>query len=199
MQQNINNTLQEVRKAYRLLFDYQTRVLDLIGFIGSSFNYAYNGGYPKFSNASPNNGRGRLNSWAWDWLNMYFYEFNFVTKDKIAFAVFLVNDTGYFQKNKETKISKTKVSAYDSVENSKTKLIFVVGKNTWDGWGVNWDQENFILESEGQKISEDKAMLFKSYLLNDFFDEESAIEKLKDFENYCKKYDVNFKYKEKTV
>jgi hypothetical protein len=200
MQQNANNTLLEVRKAYRLLFDYQTRILDLIGFIGSSFNYDYNGGFPKFSNPSPNNGRGRLTAWAWDWLNMYFYEFNFVTsKDKIAFAVFLVNDTGYFQKNKETKISKTRVSAFEPVENSKTKLIFVVGKNTWNGWGVNWDNENFILEEEGQKILDNKIMIFKSYLLNDFFDEENAIEKLKDFENYCKKYGVNFKYKEKTV
>lgn len=200
MLQNPNNTLQEVRKAYRLLFEYQTRILDLIGFIGGSFNYDYNGGYSKFSNSGPKNGQGRLDQWAWDWLNMYFYEFNFnKTKGKISFAVFLVNDTGYFQKNKETKISKTKVSAFDTVENSKTKLIFVVGKNTWDGWGVNWDDDNFILENEGQKISEDKIMLFKSYLLDDFFDEENAIENLKDFENYCNKYRVDFKYKEKTV
>jgi hypothetical protein len=200
MQQNANNTLQEVRKAYRLLFDYQTRVLDLIGFIGSSFNYDYNGGYSKFSNGSPNNGKGKLSLWAWDWLSMYFYEFNFITKkDNMAFAVFLVNDTGYFQKNKESKIAKTTVSAFDAVENSKTKLIFVVGKNTWDGWGKNWDNENFILEEAGHKILDDKVMLFKSYLLDDFFDEEKAIEKLKDFENYCKSYGVNFKYKEKTV
>ena len=199
MQQNINDTLQEVRKAYRLLFDYQTRILDLIGFIGGSFNYDYNGGYSKFSNGSPNNGKGRLNQWAWDWLSMYFYEFHFGKKSEITFAVFLVNDTGYFQKRKVTKIFKTKVSAFDTVENSKTKLIFAVGKNTWNGWGVNWDDDNFILEEEGQKISDDKVMLFKSYLLNDFFDEENAVEKLKDFENYCENFGVTFKYKEKTV
>jgi dihydrofolate reductase len=199
MLQNPNNTLQEVRKAYRLLFEYQTRVLDLIGFIGGSFNYDYNGGYSKFSNGSPNNGKGNLNLLAWDWLSMYFYQFNFVEKNKITFAVFLVNDTGYFQVRKENKMHRTNVSAFDSVENSKTKLIFVVGKNTWDSWGKKWDDDNFILDKEGQKISDDKIMLFKSYLLDDFFDEENAIKNLKDFENYCKSYDVNFKYNEKTV
>lgn len=199
MQLNPNNTLLEVRKAYRLLFEYQTRVLDLIGFIGGSFNHDYNGGYPKFSNGSPSNGKGKLSNWAWDWLSMYFYEFNFGKKGKITFAVFLVNDTGFFQNRKEHKIFKTKVSGFDSVENSKTKLIFVVGKNTWDGWGVNWDDDNFILDKEGQKIAEDKIMLFKSYLLDDFFDEDNAVSNLKDFENYCKSYGVDFKYKEKTV
>jgi len=199
MLQNPNNTLVEVRKAYRLLFEYQTRILDLISFIGGSFNYDYNGGYPKFSNGSPNNGKGKLTQWAWDWLSMYFYEFNFVTKDKTAFAVFIVNDTGFYQKRKDTKVSKTKVSGFDEVENSKTKLIFVVGKNIWNGWGVNWDDDNFILDKEGQKIADDKIMLFKSYLLDDFFDEENAITNLKDFESYCKSYGVNFKYKEKTL
>lgn len=199
MQQNPNNVLIEVRKAYRLLFEYQTRVLDLIAFIGSSFKYDYNGGYSKFSNSGPKNGQGKLSQWAWDWLNMYFYEFNFVTKNKIAFAVFLVNDTGFFQKRNESKIFKTKVSGYDTVENSKTKLIFVVGKNTWDGWGVNWDDDHFILDNEGQKIADDKIMLFKSYLLEDFFDEDNAVSNLKDFENYCKSFGVDFKYQEKTV
>ncbi len=199
MPENNNSTLLEVRKAYRLLFEYQTRILDLIGFIGGSFGYDYNGGYSKFSNGSPNNGRGKLSQWAWDWLSMYFYEFNFGKKNKITFALFLVNDTGFFQKAKVNKISRTKVSAFDAVENSKTKLIFVVGKNTWDGWGVNWDDNSFILDKEGQKISDDEVMLFKSYLLDDFFDEENTIENLKDFENYCEIYGVNFKYKEKTV
>ncbi len=206
MQQNKNNTLQEVRKAYRLLFQYQTRVLDLIDFIGSSFNYEYNGGFPKFSNSSPNKGKGNLNAWAWDWLNMYFYEFSFTHKeDKIKFSIFLVNDTGYFKKvkknreNKENLISKTKISAFENIEESETKLIFVIGKNTWKPWGNDWHDDEFILNEQGNKVLRDEVMLFKSYLLEDFFDEADAIEKLRDFQIYCNGFGVEFKYQERKI
>ncbi|WP_017496808.1 hypothetical protein [Flavobacterium sp. WG21] len=199
MSENNTDTLLEVRKAYRLLFEYQTRILDLVDFIGSSYGYSYNGGYSKFSNGSPNNGTGKLTQWAWDWLSMYFYEFNFGRKDEKTFAVFIVNDTGFFQTRKKGNVFKTKVSSFDAVENSKTKLIFVVGKNIWNGWGKDWDDDHFILDKEGHKKTEDKIMLFKSYPLEDFFDEDNAIENLRDFENYCKSLEVDFKYKEKAV
>jgi hypothetical protein len=203
MQNNNENTLLEVRKAYRLLFDYQARVLDLISFISGSFGFDYNGGYPKFSNSGPNNGRGNLGLWAWDWLNMYYYEFNFqpkvVDKDKLYFSIFILNDTGFFQANKKSKIAKTAVDAFDSPENSGTKLIFAVGKNTWNGWGANWDNEEFILQNEGHKGLDDKKMVFKSYPLSKFFNEDDTIIMLKDFENYCDKFNITFKYQEKKI
>lgn len=203
MHNNSDNILVEVRKAYRLLFDYQSRVLDLINFIGGSFRFDYNGGFPKFSNSGPNNGRGNLGLWAWDWLNMYYYEFNFrqrvVGSDKISFSIFLLNDTGFYQANKIKPISKLAVDEFEISENSKSKLIFVVGKNMWEGWGVNWDNEEFILQNEGKKGSEDKLMIFKSYHLTRFFKEEDAIVVLKDFESFCSNFKIDFKYHEKSI
>lgn len=209
MQPNVNATLLEVRKAYRLLFEYQTRILDLMRFISGSFNFDYKGGYPKFSNSGPNNGKGKLTCSAWDWLNMYCYTFKFETKKEkqgeINFSIFLVNDTGYYEKVKENeeknekKISKTKVSAFENSESSETKLIFVVGKNSWEGWGKNWDKNELYLNEEGQFKSVKGITVFKSYSLEDFFDEDSAIERLRDFEEYCGIHGVDFKYKEKTI
>lgn len=77
----LDKSLVEVRKAYRILFDYQTRILDLVKYIGQKTQFSYSGGYSKFSNSGPNNGRGSLDLWAWDWLNFYFYEFNFGSLD----------------------------------------------------------------------------------------------------------------------
>jgi hypothetical protein len=113
MLEDNNDILLEIRKSYCLLFQYQARILDLIGFIGDSFECKYEGGYPRFSNSAPNKGKGRLDNWAWDWLNMYYYEFNFTRKSaKITFSVFLLNDTGFYEtkeKFKEKKVLEKKL------------------------------------------------------------------------------------------
>jgi hypothetical protein len=49
-------------------------------YIGKKFNIPYAGGYSKFSDSSPKDGKGSLGSCAWDRLNLYFYEFHFSTK-----------------------------------------------------------------------------------------------------------------------
>ncbi|WP_026837370.1 hypothetical protein [Gillisia sp. JM1] len=203
MQKDLEDRLIEVRKAYRLLYDYQRRMLDLMGFIGGSFNREYEGGYPKFSNPSPNNGRGKLEQWSWDWLNMYYYEFHF-SKKKVKtntqyFAVFLVTDTGYYEIKKEVDIAKTKISAFETPEKSKSRLIFVVGENLWDPFGTNWSSPSFILGAEGRKGEVGNMMVYKGYALSKFGDQDSAIEQLRDFEEYCKKFNIDFKYQERKI
>jgi hypothetical protein len=200
----IQQTLLDVRKSYRFLYQYQKRILDLISFIGGKYNRQYSGGWPKFSNPAPRNGGGSLDCWAWDWLNMYFYEFNFrwekQENDIIYFSVFLVNDTGYFHANNENNsIKGTNISKFTDVEKSESKLIFVVGKNLWDGWGYNWDEPGFILEKEGEKIKDNGIMIFKHYDLENFETEDKANDCLKDFESYCWGKGVEFKVIEKSL
>ena len=50
--EEFKQTLVEVRRAYRLLYLYQRRTLDLIDFIGNEMSFTFNGGHSKFSNAS---------------------------------------------------------------------------------------------------------------------------------------------------
>jgi len=98
----LKNSLIEVRKAYRLLYDYQKKVLDLVQFIGTEFGRSYKGGYSKYSNVTPRNGKGHLSNWGWDWLNMYYYEFNFHNEEnKDFFSVVLISDTGYYEAKDE--------------------------------------------------------------------------------------------------
>lgn len=207
MQQELNKALTEVRKAYRLLYDYQSKVLDVMDFIGSSFKKSYYGGFPKYSNASPKTGKGSLNSWAFDWLNMYYYEFHFnsekINEDTIAFSVFLVSDTGYFlTKNENKDALKKHINAYETPENSETKLIFVVGKNKWKSEGVftdNWNKPAFVLGNEGQEGENNEIMIFKSYPLANFGNPEMAISQLKNFEQYCTSFGIDFKLQEKVI
>ncbi|MDM1507759.1 hypothetical protein HX079_18585, partial [Myroides odoratimimus] len=144
-------------------------------------------------------GSGNLTNWAWDWLNMYYYEFHFGIKesqsDKLYFSIFLVCDTGFFEVRDINNVTKLDVSSFKNAESSSTKLIFVVGKNFWDGWGVNWDETDFILKEQGEKKGNSihELMIFKSYDLSLFSDELNTIEVLRDFEKYCILKSVNFK------
>ncbi|WP_353140435.1 hypothetical protein [Pseudopedobacter sp.] len=205
MSNNTSDILLEVRKAYRFLYNYQSRILDLIGFIGNKFGVNYKGGYPKFSDIVPRPGKGNLNNWAWDWLNMYFYEFHFGMHevvynkegeqriDKLTFAIFIVNDNGYFLSTDKNKIQ---TDTFKPVEESESKLIFVVGKNMWENWGDNWHTPDFILEPAGKRVrDENECMLFKQYNLALFGSEEDAIKCLKDFESYCLQNDINMTVK----
>lgn len=200
LKDNAKQLMLQVRESYRLLYQYQERIIDLVDFIGRKYGLTYNGGYPKFSWAAPRNGSGDLNRWAWDWLNMYFYEFNFkrMTIDKEGFydfSIFLVNDTGFFKANEQERILKTSVSDYADTNDSESHLIFVVGKDYWEGWGYNWDEPEFMLQEQGEKFEngdKNKKMFFKHYPIETFSCEEDALTNIKDFETLCiqKGYDL---------
>jgi hypothetical protein len=129
--EQFNEILLDVRKAYRLLYLYQERVLDIVQYIGDNLDFRYDSGWSWFSNSSPKDGKGKLDNSAWDWLNMYFYEFNFSKKiidnNSIMFSVLLESDTGYFDAN----ATDVDVKGFSAVEQSSTRLVFMIGKNTW--------------------------------------------------------------------
>ncbi|MBU2526819.1 MAG: hypothetical protein KKC03_09490 [Bacteroidetes bacterium] len=200
----LKNSLIEVRKAYRLLYDYQKKVLDLVQFIGSEYGRSYNGGYSKYCNVAPRNGKGSLDQWAWDWLNMYYYEFNFHdVENKSYFSVLLISDTGFYEaKNEDSKFNdKLELEKYTNAERSSTKLAFVYGDGIWecDGFLKNdcWEDPEFLLKNQGIFIKEDNLgkMVFKSYNLEEFSTKKNAINNLRDFSDYCNSNGINFRLK----
>lgn len=196
--------LTEVRKAYRLLFDYQTKLLALVKYIGGKYGYNYNGGYPKFSNNQPRQGSGNLDDWAWDWLNLYFHEFHFGSKKidhntKMYFSLFILNDDGYFlacQKEQQN-VGRVNPNKFEKPENSNSKLIFVVGLNCWTGKAyfadINWCNQRFTIEEKGIHEDENGKMFYKTYPLENFFEENNAIVQLSDFERECHAIGIPFK------
>lgn len=141
---NIEATLLEVRKAYRLLHDYQRLVLDAVDYVGKQLGFTYAGGYPKFSSASPGQGRGKLGCWAWDWLNMILYEFHFTrtgNEGKLwRFSLLLISDTGYFCSKLED-ANKCEVDSYLPVDGSATKIGFLMSAREWPDPAFMGDKE----------------------------------------------------------
>lgn len=200
---NLNQSLIEVRKAYRILFDYQSRILDLISYISGKTQFSYNGGYTKFSNSGPREGKGRLNLWAWDWLNFYFYEFHFgrikIENDDYIFSIFHLADDGFFDAhNKNGNCNKLDLNDFTSEEESNTKLIFVLGKNKWNDWGYNWNTPEFTINETGKLADNDNSfMIFKSYNLNRFDSEEKVLDVLNNFKFYCESNNMKFEINHK--
>ncbi|RAJ16369.1 hypothetical protein [Olleya aquimaris] len=182
----------EIRKAYRLLYDYQRRILDLMKFIGETYDLPFKKGKPLFSSKSGNG----LNHWAWDWIYMYCYDFRFEGKDNenpIQFSVVLKNDSGFYEAKAQNKINELDIEQFKPVETSKTELIFVAGDL----------DRNFPLLSASTKTtlgaSEDKKLVFKNYALDCFFTQDEALKQLRDFSNYCKTFNIELNIPEKTI
>ncbi len=176
----------DVRKAYRLLYTYQQRVMDIIKFIGQLTSRQYNGGWSKFSNSSPKDGKGNLDMWAWDWLNMYCYEFFFgdaiINGNKIGLSVWLVSDTGFYDTEAREALN---LDSFSAVENATTKFVIFAGKNAWykesdDFWN------NFKKDApEYIEKNDDGILLAKSFSLSSFINEAASRKCLHQFAAFC--------------
>lgn len=193
----IKLVLEDVRKAYRLLFAYQSRVLDIVKFIGNQLSYDYHGGWPKFSNSSPKDGKGSLDLWAWDWLNMYCYGFHFKEKDlgikgKFNFSVILVSDTGFYDyEENPNQRNKQNLNNFTDSHKSETKLILLYGKNRWIHDAEKF--ERIYKANEKQLVDErdDGVLLAKSYELFSFADSESSLRQIGDFVRFCRSHGLH--------
>ena len=188
---NLKQMLTEVRASYRLLHDFQRRVLDLVSYIGKKYGMIYQGGYQKFS--APVR-KGNPKQWAWDWLSMYYYEFHFqdkvVNDKKVCFSIFLLADNGYYKSR--PKAEATQTSTYTDVIESETELIFVVG-NCWKcgQYFPDWKNDEFLFEKSYKGDDGTGEIMYqKHYNLEDFESEEDAMKNIADFANECKKLGI---------
>jgi hypothetical protein len=131
----IANALLDVRKAYRLLHDYQRAALDAASYIGNRLGFTYEGGYSRFTSCSPRTGKGWLGASAWDWLNLYFYEFHFMKQEEegkqIFLSILLFSDTGFYL-NESVAPDRDDPGTYPSAEQSQTKVGFTFYRH-WKG------------------------------------------------------------------
>jgi hypothetical protein len=185
----LEQAFHEVRKAYRLLYHYQKRVLDLIQFIGDYTTFSDYRGQPHFSGEAKNK-KINLKSWAWDWLNMYLYEFNLgkniIEGKELAFSIVLESDSGYFNSSAEG-ITRLDVEEFKSPADSNTNLVFVVDYNKRETELLS-KPSKYIKDNEYvNRVAKDQVVCAKKYPLSEFVDEESTIIQLKDFNAFCKK------------
>lgn len=182
----LTDVLKDVRKAYRLLYLFQKRILDTVSFIGTKYGFdKIERGYSKFSKRAPAIMAVDDKKWAWDWLNMYLYEFHFGAKDndenKIYFSIILQSDTGFWDGKSNDKLD---LETYADVEESSSRLIFIAGR---DAFGC--PLEILLKEELGKDKSEyfipGKPYYAKAYNIKDFLNEESTQKKIEDFNEQC--------------
>ena len=182
------DVLLDVRKAYRLLYLYQRRVMDLVGFIGNYFGFIFENGGPQFS--APPSPKANLDYWAWDYLGMYNYHFNFQAKEfkgvgNVAMQVFLMSDTGFFDNpaNKDA----LNVALFESPEKSGTYIHLVLksqGRESGDYRGAI--ETRNTPETGYYKSDEDgRFIIGKRYELSEMINEESARNSLELFREFC--------------
>ena len=192
--QDIDQALADVRRAYRLLHDYQRAALDAAAYIGSQLDLTYAGGYPFFSDCAPRPGKGSLDCWAWDWLNMVLYGFDFYRSvgegSFIRLTIWLFSDTGFYLSD-DTNCEKTDVATFASVECSGTKVGFLIYREWQDGWNHFGESKELLrrfLEKEGELPEDfkDSEIVGKCCDFSRLSDEESTDAVLGELVNLAK-------------
>jgi hypothetical protein len=154
---DLQPALLDVRRAYRLLYNYQRAAMDAASYIGNKLGFKYEGGYPKFSSGPPRAGGGSFQHWAWDWLNMVLYEFHFRREEEgephLKMSMFLISDTGYFCSKQEAP-DKRNVAAFLPAEESRTMVGFLLSPSPWLGTKFLDSKEEMKAFIEESKLPE---------------------------------------------
>ena len=188
----IDGIILDVRKSYRTLYVYQKMVLDLAKYIGGRMSFNYAGGFPIFSSVTPRPGRGDFNSWAWDWLNMYYYEFNYTpvlqTNSGLKLSVEIISDTGYWLSQHQG-LSRIDLDRFELPEQSGTKLLFIIGRDVWKPYLTRDNYENMkaLLSTYTPYVEkfDNGIMLFQVFDLADFLNAEHTDRQLSSFIASC--------------
>ncbi len=202
MPNQLNNTLIDIRNAYRLLFEYQDRIRNLVLFIGGHLDFDFSEGNSLFSNTISKGSKVNLNSWSWDWLPMYFYQFKFAKKNDLTFSIFILTDSGFFDANNRSEQSsnKLKPDTFNTAANSKSQLFFVIGKDMWRD-ELKTTRCHEILFQENKIFQNDKngKLLIKEFNLDQFLDENRAISTLENFQMFCNQNGIGLKLKQREL
>lgn len=204
----LKEALVEVRKAHRLVYSFQERMLSLVNFIRTRLDFHDLAGVKHFSNTmdkvtGKEKHRLPADMWAWDFIYSYVFEYfigEVILDDdsKINLSLVQYADTGFFDSKTE---DRRNVTEFAAPEKSISKLLFVMehtpkGKKTvWNDWA---DLKPYIndkdIASSKHTSSEiypngqgKTRLLFYSIPLERFVDERSSVEALKEYLVFLKK------------
>ncbi|KQU93897.1 hypothetical protein [Devosia sp. Root105] len=133
---DLGSTLVDVRRAYRLVWAYQRRVMDVVQFISSNFqNHEFYAWTPLKFNGSPQLTTNILRRWAWDGLSLYKASIFFrpvgadpdkLVKDQWYLEVHIDSDTVEFPEGK----AEPDASKFPDVTTTRSKIVLIAWLNT---------------------------------------------------------------------
>lgn len=137
-EKELKSSMLDVRQAYRLLFEHQTRIISLIDYIKDYYGMKIDGGNKFFSDPirPKRNDYSKVwtqrGMWAWDFFYSYLFEFylgdletksNGKNKDYFM-SIIEICDTGYWDSINENR-SEIDINTFASVDESSSCLVFV--------------------------------------------------------------------------
>lgn len=192
---DIERALYDVRKAFRLLYSYQCKIRDIVQYVGALVSKQCEYGYSQFSHARSATTKDPLEYWIWDWLSMYCYEFKYedvvVNNNKIRMSIWLVSDSGFFDKEpvgvKPRGKARLNLENYGDASESVTKLVFVASKNSEVDDFTDFDLNKRKDADEYTRRMGNKILLAKSFDLICFINEIETKRSVQKFATFCRK------------
>lgn len=179
-----NEALKDVRKSYRLLALYQQRIKDTVKYIGNVYGMNFDSGWSKFSKTASRGRRVNIDDWSWDWLSMYFYEFNLGSKiiDNISyhFKVLHQADTGYYDASRAKKLSKQSISEFESASKATSRMFLILSREE-NGCPLE-HLLNGKLSTDSSELIENENWVAIPYELEQFMNQEGTDKLLNDFD-----------------
>ncbi|MCQ2273556.1 MAG: hypothetical protein MJZ86_02045 [Bacteroidales bacterium] len=212
MGKELDNVFEDVRRAFRLLSRYQSRVLDIVDYIreqagfsniyGKKDWYSYEIGQNRQTEDNYAHLSVFKDMWGLDFLYNHFFEFYFGDTPKnigkqyeAQMSVFQVSDDGYFASSKEKK-SMTDVDSFANPEESHSYLVFYVSlyrnqkESLWLKGTYEEEWKDFLtsfLESTElesiEKIGKGGFNILKKYPMQQFANQTSTDAVIRDFAN----------------
>lgn len=201
MSKDIDNAFVDVRRAFRLLAEYQKRVLSIVNYIKEQTPYNDMWGSKWFSDPignrrkSPDSDYAKLSvshdMWSWNYLYGYVFEYYFgskkIDKKDIEMSIIQVSDDGFYISRKD-RPTHTKPSTFESVEDSHSYIIINAGYGMWmdDEQSNSYDEylTSFLKSDCDVKIhTDDKGHFFvcKRYPISRFVSQQGADEIIRDY------------------
>lgn len=207
--EDIKQMMVDVRKAHRLIYQYQNRMIQLANRIKTEYDLNNPVGRKRFSNPIGTTRRENdyqeanlrvHDKWAWDMLYSYEFEYYFgkVIRNGLAgcLSVFQLSDNGYYmadgyyreQNKSEGHISKEKIEKFWPSEDSSSYLIlaFEVFPEAEYRYFFRHPKDSVVSLYGGEcdtltKSHDRNIFVAKRYPIKDFFSRETVSETLTEF------------------
>lgn len=188
----------EVRKAHRLIYEYQRRMQDLSWFIRNKLGFDEYKGWKKFSDPLSSRNTIYVNNWSWDWIYSYVYEYCFGEQtiegndNSWKLSIIQVSDTGYYQ-NRGNGAKPTQLQTFASVDKSESKILFYLSLAKKSAKKYDWNSDKIINKYAVQdgffKLEEhpNHIQIVYSVPMWKFVDENATMQILRKFVDYCNK------------
>ena len=207
---DIHQMMEDVRKAHRIIYQFQDRMLQLMNRIANDYGLNHPVGRKRFSNPVGSTRRGNdypeanlriHDKWVWDMIYTYEFEYYFgkIFRNNLngCLTVFQISDNGYYladghrlEEGEGVHLSKRAINDFWSTDQSDSYLIFVFESFPQQGHRIFLKHpKNSIVRLYGGnddiiiEHNGENTIVAKRFSIEDFFSRESVGELLKEFSN----------------